>query len=85
MHVYTSCDTNIYLMEALWVAGGMSKRKVCMPYGTRFVISDVMSESSVQQHHVCSLRCTGAAALVNQVVSFRALWMAAHGTLTDVL
>lgn len=73
--------------KILWVAGSMSKRKVHMLYGTSFLVffSEVMSESSVQQHHVCSHRCTGAVALVNQAGSSRALWMAARGTLTDVL
>lgn len=72
--------------KILWVAGIMSKRKVHVLYGTSFFFfSEVMSESSVQQHHVCSHRCTGAVALVNQAGSSRALWMAARGTLTDVL
>lgn len=34
--------------KILWVAGSMSKKKVHMLYGTRFFISDVMGESSVQ-------------------------------------
>lgn len=71
--------------KTFWVAGSMSERKASVPYGTRFVVSDVMSKSSVQQHHVCFHRCAGAVALVSQVGSCRALWMAAHGTLTDVL
>lgn len=47
--------------------------------------SHPLSKSGIQQHHVCSRRGTEAIALVNQVGSFTVLWMAAHGTLTDVL